>query len=206
MKKLLILFIFINFQFGNAQNQDTVVLEPLFDIGLHYPLSTGDNFIANGYVGLIGADIRYQFTDTRLVSVKAAVAVDYFDYTFFDDVNGGAFVIKPEIIGEFNIVSIPKLKPYVSLGYSFFSVSLNTSTVGFDIINNPDPVIQPNDERFTDTQSGISYGFGVAYDITAQFFLEVSADFIKLDLDGDISGNRFNENIHTVSMGVGVRL
>ncbi|WP_298419963.1 outer membrane beta-barrel protein [uncultured Kordia sp.] len=206
MKKLLIAFIFLSFQFGNAQDKDTVHLEPLFDIGLHYPLSTGDNFIANGYVGLIGADVRYQFADTRLLSIKANVTVDYFDYTFFDDVNGGAFVIKPEIIGEFNIPSIPKLKPYVSLGYSFFTVSLKTSSTGFDIISNPDPVFQPNDERVSDTQSGISYGFGVAYDITDSFFLEVSADFIKLDLDGDISGNRFNENIHTVGMGVGVRL
>jgi hypothetical protein len=169
-------------------------------------LSTGDNFIANGYVGLIGADIRYQFTDTRLISPKIAVAVDYFDYTFFDDINGGAFVIKPEIIGEFNIPSMPKLKPYVSFGYSFYTVSLNTSTTGFNIIQNPNPDIQPNDERFSDTQSGLSYGFGVAYDVSDVFFLEVSADFIKLDLDGDISGNRFNENIHTVSMGVGVRL
>lgn len=207
MKRLvIILVVFLSFQFGNAQDQDTVDFEPLFDIGLHYPLSTGENFIANGYVGLIGADFRYQFADTRLVSVKASITVDYFDYTFFDDVNGGAFVIKPEIIGEFNIESLPKLKPYVSLGYSFFTVSLKTSTNGFDIIDNPDPVIQPNGERITDTYSGITYGFGVAYDITDKFFLEVSADFIKLSLDGDLSGNWFNENIHTVGMGVGVRL
>jgi len=206
MKKLIILFVLLSFQFGNAQDQDTVAIEPLFDVGLHYPLSTGDNFIANGYVGLIGADFRYQFTDTRLVSVKAGLTVDYFDYTFFDDINGGAFVIKPEIIGEFNIVNIPKLKPYVSLGYSFFTVSLKTSTTGFDIINNPNPGIQPNDERVTDTQSGISYGFGAAYDITDRFYIEVSADFIKLSLDGNISGNRFNENIHTVGMGIGMRL
>ncbi|WP_430409097.1 outer membrane beta-barrel protein [Kordia sp.] len=206
MKKLIILLVFLSFQFGHAQDQDTSDLEPLFDVGLHYPLSTGDNFIANGYVGLIGADVRYQFADTRLISIKAAVAIDYFDYTFFDDVNGGAFVIKPEIIGEFNIENLPKLKPYLSLGYGFFTVSLQTSSTGFDIINNPNPSIQPNDERVTETYSGISYGFGAAYDITDLFFIEVSADFIKLDLDGNVSGNRFNENIHTVSMGVGVRL
>ncbi|QHI35846.1 hypothetical protein IMCC3317_11940 [Kordia antarctica] len=200
MKKLIIFTLLLTFQFGIAQDNT----ERKFEIGLHYPLSTGDNFMVFAYDGLVGLDFKYQFTDTKLISPKVGFSVDYFNYNFVDDVNGGAFVLKPEIIGEFNIESLPKLKPYLSLGYSIFTTSLNVASTGFNL-GNPDPTTQPNGDRYTDTQSGISYGFGAAYDLTEKFFVEVSADFIKLSLDGETSGNRYNENIHTVNMGVGLR-
>ncbi len=200
MKKSIIFLLFLSFQFGIGQN-DT---QRKFEIGLHYPLSTGDNFMVFAYDGLVGLDFKYQFADTQLISPKIGFSVDYFNYNFLDDVNGGAFVLKPKIIGEFNLNSLPQLKPYVSIGYSIFTTSLNASTTGFNF-GDPDPVIQPNGDRFTDSQSGISYGFGAAYDLSETFFVEASADFIKLNLDGDTSGNRYNENIHTVSMGVGLR-
>ncbi|AXG71885.1 outer membrane protein beta-barrel domain protein [Kordia sp. SMS9] len=199
MKKLITILFLLCFYVGIGQNTDRK-----FEIGLHYPLSTGDNFMVFAYDGLVGLDFRYQFADTDLISPKLAFSVDYFNYNFIDDINGGAFVLKPEVIGEFNLNSLPQLKPYVSLGYSIFTTSLNAGNTGFDF-GSPDPVIQPNGDRFTDTQSGISWGFGAAYDLTDTFFVEASADFIKLDLDGDTSGNRYNENIHTVSMGVGFR-
>ena len=200
MKKLIIFAILLSFQFGIAQ--DTV--DRKFEIGMHYPLSTGDNFIVFAYDGLVGLDFKYQFADSRLISPKIGFSVDYFNYNFVDDVNGGAFVLKPKIIGEFNIESLPRLKPYGSIGYSIFTTSLNATNANFDF-GNPSPVIQPNGDRFTDTQGGINYGFGVAYNLSEKFFIDVSADFIKLNLDGDTSGNRYNENIHTVNMGVGLR-
>jgi opacity protein-like surface antigen len=200
MKKSIIFLVFLSFQFGLGQDTS----ENKFEIGMHYPLSTGDNFIVFAYDGLVGLDFRYQFADTKLISPKVALSVDYFNYNFLDAVNGGAFVLKLKLIGEFNLVSLPKLKPYVSIGYSIFTTSLNAATTGFNF-GDPDPVIQPNGERFTDSQSGINYGFGVAYDLTEKFFVEVSADFIKLNLNGNTSGNRYNENIHTVNMGVGLR-
>lgn len=200
MKKLIILVLVLSFQFVLAQDNT----DRKFEIGLHYPLSTGDNFIVFAYDGLVGLDVRYQFAETQLISPKIAFSVDYFNYNFVDDINGGAFVLKPKIIGEFNLNSLPQLKPYISLGYSIFTTSLNASTTGFNF-GNPDPTIQPNGDRFTDSQSGINYGFGVVYDLSERFFVEVSADFIKLNLDGETSGNRYNENIHTVNMGVGLR-
>ncbi|WP_420574086.1 outer membrane protein [Kordia sp.] len=199
MKKLLASLFLLCFYVGIGQNTDRK-----FEVGLHYPLSTGDNFMVFAYDALVGIDIKYQFAETTLISPKIAFTVDYFNYNFVDDINGGAFVLKPEIIGEFNLNSLPKLKPYVSIGYSFFSTSLNAANPQFSF-NNPSPVIQPNGDRFKDSQSGINWGFGAAYDLTKKFFVEVSADFAKLDLDGDTSGNRYNENIHTVNMGVGIR-
>ncbi|MEM6717788.1 MAG: outer membrane beta-barrel protein [Bacteroidota bacterium] len=199
MKKLLACLFLLCFYVGIGQNTDRK-----FEIGLHYPLSTGDNFIVFAYDGLVGLDFRYQIAETRLISPKLGFSVDYFNYNFVDDINGGAFVLKPKLIGEFNIISLPQFRPYVSLGYSIFTTSLNAANSNFDF-GTPDPTIQPNGDRFTDSQSGINWGFGAAYDLTERFFVEVSADFIKLDLDGGTSGNRFNENIHTVNMGVGFR-
>ncbi|MFK7749397.1 MAG: outer membrane protein [Kordia sp.] len=199
MKKLIVSLFLLCFYMGIGQNTDRK-----FEIGLHYPLSTGDNFMVFAYDGVVGLDFRYQFADTDLISPKLAFSVDYFNYNFVDDVNGGAFVLKPKLIGEFNLKSLPQLKPYVSLGYSIFSTSLNTGNTNFSF-GSPDPIIQPNGDRFTDSQSGINWGFGAAYDLSDTFFVEVSADFIKLDLDGNTSGNRYNENIHTVNMGVGIR-
>jgi len=199
MKKWLLCLCLLCFYVGNGQNTDRA-----FEVGLHYPLSTGDNFIVFSYDGVVGLDFNYQVTDFELISPKVGVAVDYFNYNFVDDVNGRAFVIKPRVIGEFNLRTLPQFKPYVLLGYSFFSTSINAATSGFNL-GTPDPNIQPNGDRFTDTQSGITWGFGAAYDLTETFFVHVTADFIKLDLSGDTSGNRFNENIHTVSMGVGLR-
>ncbi|WP_298518089.1 outer membrane beta-barrel protein [uncultured Kordia sp.] len=199
MKKFIVSMFLLSFFIGIGQNTDRK-----FEIGLHFPLSTGDNFMVFAYDGLIGLDFRYQFADTELISPKLAFSVDYFNYNFVDDVNGGAFVLKPKLIGEFNLNSLPQFKPYVSLGWSVFTTSLNAANANFDF-GSPNPVIQPNGDRFNDTQNGINWGFGAAYDLTETFFVEVSADFIKLDLDGNTSGNRYNENIHTVNMGVGLR-
>jgi outer membrane protein W len=199
MKKLFLSLSLLCFFVGIGQNSDRK-----FEIGLHYPLSSGDNFIVFAYDGLVGLDFNYQFSELELFSPKIGVAVDYFNYNFVEGVNGGAFVIKPRLIGEFNINSLPQFKPYVLLGYSIFTTSLNAANSNFNI-GTPDPNVQPNGDRFTDSQSGIMWGFGAAYDLTEKFFVAVTADFIKLDLSGDTSGNRFNENIHTVSMGVGLR-
>lgn len=201
MKKLFfICLFFLSFSVVQAQNK-----ERKFDIGIHYPLSTGDNFMVFAYDGLIGLDIRYQVTDTKLISPKLAFSVDYFIYNFVEGVNGGALLLKPKVIGEFNLEKFPRLKPFVLLGYSFFTTSLNAANRNFDF-GNPDSIIQPNGDRFTDTQNGINWGFGAAYDVSDKFYIEVSADFIKLDLDGETSGNRYNENIHTVNFGIGFRL
>lgn len=199
MKKLFASLFLLCFYVGNGQNT-----ERTFEIGLHYPLSTGDNFIVFAYDGVVGLDVNYQFTDFELFSPKVGVSVDYFNYNFVDDVNGSALVFKPRLIGEFNIRSLPEFKPYVLLGYSIFRTSINAASANFNL-GTPDPTIQPNGDRFTDTQSGITWGFGAAYDLTETFFVHVTADFIKLNLSGGTSGNRFNENIHTVSMGVGLR-
>ncbi|MEM6685987.1 MAG: outer membrane beta-barrel protein [Bacteroidota bacterium] len=199
MKNFLISLCLLCFFIGNGQNTDRA-----FEIGLHYPLSTGDNFIVFAYDGVVGLDVNYQVTDFELISPKIGVTIDYFNYNFVDNVNGSAFVFKPRVIGEFNIESLPEFKPYVLLGYSIFSTSINAASAGFSL-GTHDPTIQPNGDRFNDTQSGITWGFGAAYDLTETFFVHVTADFIKLNLTGGTSGNRFNENIHTLSMGVGLR-
>ncbi|PTX62810.1 outer membrane protein with beta-barrel domain [Kordia periserrulae] len=199
MKKLISCLLLLCFYVGMAQNN-----ERKFDIGFHYPLSTGDNFMVFAYDGLLGLDLRYQFADTKLISPKIAFTADYFIYNFVEGINGGALVLKPRIIGEFNIKKFARLKPFVLLGYGFFETSLNTANRNFSF-GSPNPTIEPNGERFTDSQNGINWGFGAAYDASESFYIEVTADFIKLDLDGDTSGNRYNENIHTVSFGVGFR-
>lgn len=199
MKKLLVSLFLLCFYMGIGQNTDRK-----FEIGLHYPLSTGDNFMVFAYDALVGLDFRYQFADTELISPKLGFSVDYFNYNFVDNINGYAFVLKPKLIGEFNLNSLPQLKPYVSIGYSVFTTSVDAAN-GNLIFDGSDASFQPNGDRFTDSQSGINWGFGAAYDLTEKFFVEVSADFIKLDLDGNTSVNRYNENIHTVNMGVGIR-
>ncbi|MCH2193975.1 outer membrane beta-barrel protein [Kordia sp.] len=199
MKKLAVSLFLLCFYMGIGQNTDRK-----FELGLHYPLSTGDNFMVFAYDGLVGLDFRYQFADTELISAKLAFSVDYFNYNFIDNINGHAFVLKPKLIGEFNLNSLPQFKPYVSVGYSVFTTSVDAAN-GNLIFVDTDASFQLNGDRFTDSQSGINWGFGAAYDLTGTFFVEVSADFIKLDLDGNTSGNRYNENIHTVNMGVGLR-
>ena len=199
MKKLIVSLFLLCFYMGIGQNIDRK-----FELGLHYPLSTGDNFMVFAYDGLVGLDFRYQFADTELISPKLAFSVDYFNYNFIDNINGHAFVLKPKLIGEFNLNSLPQFKPYVSVGYSIFTTSVDAAN-GNLIFVDTDASFQLNGDRFTDSQSGINWGFGAAYDLTETFFVEVSADFIKLDLDGNTSGNRYNENIHTVNMGVGLR-
>jgi len=199
MKKLAVSLFLLCFYMGIGQNTDRK-----FELGLHYPLSMGDNFMVFAYDGLVGLDFRYQFADTELIYAKLAFSVDYFNYNFIDNINGHAFVLKPKLIGEFNLNSLPQFKPYVSVGYSVFTTSVDAAN-GNLIFVDTDASFQLNGDRFTDSQSGINWGFGAAYDLTGTFFVEVSADFIKLDLDGNTSGNRYNENIHTVNMGVGLR-
>lgn len=203
MKKYLLVALFsIVYSFANAQDTK----EQKFEIGLHHPLSIGDNFMEVAYNGILGLDLKYRITETEIINPKVAFSVDYFNYNAFEFIDGSAFIYKPKIIGDFNIKSLPKFHPFIMLGYSFFSASLKYNYSELTIYNPGDELLQP-DEREKTNYSGLNYGFGASYDISNMFFAELSIDFITLsNLDDGIPDDSYNKNIQTINIGLGIKL
>ena len=58
----------------------------------------------------------------------------------------------------------------------------------------------------SETLSGFNFNFGLSYDITTKYFVQVQYDFIKLGNDNDLPAISFNTNVNIWKFGLGYRL
>ena len=61
----------------------------------------------------------------------------------------------------------------------------------------------------SETLSGFNFNFGLSYDITTKYFVQVQYDFIKLGNDNGLPGIpaiSFNTNVNIWKFGLGYRL
>ncbi len=201
MMKRVLLVITICFCVSYSTAQETINDDSKFSLGIHHPMSIGDNFIKNAYNGILGLDVAYKAHEAESFVLKAGLGVDYFNYNFLDEADGNAIILKPRIIGEFKINSMPALKPYAILGYSFFNSKIDLESG----LNTFDPMIAPNATVKTD-YNGINYGVGVLYDISTKVFINLYLDFISLNVKDEVPDISYNKNVQTLNIGLGINL
>jgi len=189
MKKAIALII-LCLCFGSINAQDN---DKKLSLGLHYPLSVGDNFVKNAYNGIVGVDIAYTVVPVSIVDIRAGFTLDYFNYDFIQEFSGHALVYKPKVIGEFNFHN--KLRPFVSLGYGFMTTSVKTnSTFGIDGSSN----------TVKDNFNGLNFTLGLKYNVTNRFFVQSSFDYFSVSPGDGVPESSYNKNAHSIYIGAGV--
>jgi hypothetical protein len=191
MKKIFTLII-LSLCFGSINAQDD---DKELSLGLHYPLSVGDNFVKNAFNGVIGVDIAYTVVPVSVIDIRAAFTMDYFNYDFIQDFSGHALVFKPKVIGEFNFHE--RLRPFVSLGYGFMTTSVKTGPT-FNI----DGTTSSN--RLKNNFNGLNFALGLKYNITKRIFVQSSFDYFSVSPDDGVPETSYNKNAHSIYIGAGI--
>ena len=165
-----------------------------FNAELNYPLPVGNNFIQRNYYGIVDAGLGYKFFKPAVVSLGVSLHGSVFKINNIDDlgVNGvpvNSYWIKPRVFAELDSEILGKFRPSLGIGYSFLI---------FD-------VIEETTENQDSNESGFNLNIGIAYDFSRRLYLKFQYDFIKLGLDDDIPDVSYNNSVHVLYLGLGLR-
>ena len=171
MKGFFTLFLFTLISISLYSQNSAVSVE------LSYPLPAGDNFIQRSYNGIVDAGVKVRAVDIGAFRLGGAfnstILVKNNDVdTSPLTVNITAIGLQPKLFVELDSPLLERFHPHVGVGYSFFVFSIESDALGDfgTAIEN-------------ETQSGVNFHLGVAYDFTERFFLQVQYDFTKLSVD-----------------------
>jgi opacity protein-like surface antigen len=166
---------------------------------MHYPLTMGQNFISKNYSGIIDVGGKFRFSELKNINIGASLNGGILSNNTNDN-NGNqdfrvkSYLIQPRIFSELKIELVPKIRPFVGIGYTFMVFKATGTNNGFDV------------SASNSTESGINANFGVAYDITSKIFLDLQFDYVKLNVGNEVPKTAFNTNVNLLKVGLGLRL
>ncbi len=166
---------------------------------MHYPLTMSQNFISKNYNGIIDVGGKFRFSELKNINIGASLNGGILSNNTNDnngdqDFRVNLYLIQPKIFSELKIESVPEIRPFVGIGYTFMVFKANGTNNGFDV------------SALNSTESGINANFGVAYDITSKIFLDLQFDYVKLNVGNEVPKTAFNTNVNLLKVGLGLRL
>ncbi len=171
--------------------------ESKFSMELNYPITLGNNFIAEEYRGVIDLGLKYTFKEISVfqfgVSFHTATLLNRPD---FDNqrpaLKTSVYCIQPRAFIALATENLKTLTPAIGIGYTvaFFDLSGGSETVN---------LANPNQ-----TRNGFNLNFGIAYHITDHLFIQSQYDFIVLNTDNEANIS-YNKNIQLLNLGIGYR-
>ena len=166
-----------------------------FNVEVSYPLPVGNNFIQRNYYGIIDLGAGYRFARPNPVSIGVSFHGSVLKINNIDDIgiNGvrvNSYWFKPRIFAELTQEVLGGFQPSLGLGYSFLS---------FD-------VIEEDLGNQDSTEAGFNLNVGLAYNFSKLLYAKFQYDFIKLGLDDDIPDISYNNSIHVLYLGLGIKL
>ncbi|TWI01268.1 opacity protein-like surface antigen [Flavobacterium tiangeerense] len=188
------LFLVILFLSLKSFSQDSKL-----SLEMHYPLTMGQNFISKNYSGIIDVGGKFRFSELKNINIGASLNGGILSNNTNDN-NGDqdfrvkSYLIQPRIFSELKIESVPKIRPFVGIGYTFMVFKATGTNNGFDV------------SASNSTESVINANFGVAYDITSKIFLDLQFDYVKLNVGNEVPKTAFNTNVNLLKVGLGLRL
>ncbi|TDS14222.1 outer membrane protein with beta-barrel domain [Maribacter caenipelagi] len=188
MKQKLILFLtIINMGFlTHAQDEK-------LSVTVAYPLSVGDNFLANDN-GIVDAGLQFRFLESSAFNFGLTANVGFFassDNLGQFTIKNNVLLLQPRAYGEVNAETLNGFRPFFGLGYTI----VNSSTK-FNSDQTPDR---------SDSTGAINLNLGAAYDITNDLFAFVSYDYLNVSRDNPNQNNSFFETANVLKIGVGLR-
>lgn len=166
---------------------------------MHYPLTMGQNFISKNYDGIIDVGGKFRFSELKNINIGVSLnggilSNNTNDNSADQDFRVKSYLIQPKIFSEFKIESVPKIHPFIGIGYTFMVFKATGTNNGFDV------------SASNSAESGINANFGVSYDITSKIFLDLQFDYVKLNVGNEVPNTAFNTNVNLLKVGLGFRL
>ena len=181
-----------------------------WSIEANYPLVANSN-LQNDFNGVLDLGIKYRFANLGPVILGAGFNAAYlknfdsFTYGgpgFQDqefDYKAKQFLFQTKIFAEVAIPGLAKLKPQIGVGYA---------KVIDDVYLKDGVDVQTDDSN---TDGGLNLNFGISYDLSDKFFIQVQYDFLNVHRKGENTRDNqtftydFNEKIGLIKAGVGFR-
>ncbi len=167
-----------------------------FQVGVHYVGNLrNDNIISDGFNGIAGISANYAVYQDQMISVFGGLNIDYLqtrDYFLQNDI----LIWNPNASIEVDAFK-GKLKPFIGLGYAFFSNDFKYVT---GILDPMDPAITVREKKLS--FDGFTINPGLKYHVSNLLFIEGSYKYFAVNSD-DVAGN--NTNTHFINLGVGFK-
>ncbi|WP_282112457.1 outer membrane protein [Maribacter stanieri] len=181
-----------------------------WSIEANYPLVANSN-LQNDLNGVVDLGIKYRFANVGPVILgvgfNAAYLKNFDSFTYGGpgfqdqefDYKAKQFLFQPKIFAEVAIPGLAKLKPQIGVGYAKV----------IDNVYLKDGVDVQTDDSNTD--GGLNLNFGISYDLSDKFFIQVQYDFLNVHRKGENTRDNqtftydFNEKIGLIKAGVGFR-
>ena len=178
-----------------AQEIQEIKKDSKFQVGVHYVGNLrNENIISDGYNGVVGVSGNYAVYQDEMISVFGGITIDYLktrDYFLQNDI----LIWNPNTSIEIDAFK-GKLKPFLGLGYAFFSNEFKYETSSFDP---SDPAFITRTTRFN--FNGLTINPGLKYHVSNLLFIEGSYKYFPVNSD-DISGTA---NTHFINVGFGFK-
>lgn len=170
----------------------TYAQDKKFSATAAFPFAVGDF----DYTGLVDLGLQYRFVTLGPIALGASANVGYLNKNEnlgTIDGNTRVLLIEPKVHGELNLASLVKLKPFLGLGYSWANFK---SEIG------------PSSQKETD--GGLSFNLGAAYDINDVFFIHLQFDSTRfpskeIAIGNLIAATRQASSLNIIKLGVGLR-
>lgn len=196
LRNLFIASFFLMAQFSFSQTSK-------WSLEANFPVSLGNNFFGE-YGGIVDLGVKYRMVNISNISLGVSVNGSYFkkksqryapEYPgdFQDPYEASEFnnfTILPRAYAELNMESLPKLHPFLGIGYSF--LMFNTSSSGLMSASSV-------------SLNGLNINGGVYYLLTEGIFAQIQYDYIKLFDEFEYAPSK-NGNVSILKMGLGVML
>lgn len=193
MKKIILLAVLVISSISLAQ--DKMYGPKKFFLGVNYGLNLNSGFpISDDYNGNIGIDLHYSVLKRDIVNVHAGMNFTYLSNNeFFFKKN--LLTYNPNIGVEVDAFS-SRLRPYINIGYLFFSDEVENSRIGLF------PSTDPRSREISlINYKGLTLNPGFRYYATSLLSFEASYKYLQVDTNSNLaSGN----NVNTFNFGVGI--
>lgn len=196
MKKIAFGLLLLLSSLSMAQENQDVKKESKFQVGVHYVGNLrNENIISDGFNGVVGISGNYAVYQDETISVFGGLTIDYLqsrDYFLPNDI----LIWNPNIGIEVDAFR-GKLKPFIGVGYAFFSNKIKYVT---GILDPMDPALTVREKKLN--FNGFTINPGLKYHVSDFLFIEGSYKYFPINSD-DIDGTA---NTHFINLGVGFKI
>lgn len=178
-----------------AQENSDLKKTTKFQVGVHYVGNLrNENIVSDGFNGVVGVSGNYAFYQEDILSVFGGLNVDYLqtrDYFLQNDI----IIWNPNVSLEVDVFK-GKLRPFLGLGYGFFSTNFKYV---LGILDPIDPALTVSERKLK--FNGFTINPGFKYYVNSLIFLEASYKYFPVN-SNDFEGTA---NVHFLHIGLGFK-
>ncbi len=195
MKKIIIVFALIFSSLILAQETSSDASKKV-QIGINYVGNLKNkNLISDEFNGIFGINGRYSLINDETLNFYGGLTIDYLKNKN-RILKKDAIVVNPNIGIEYDVFK-SSFRPFVNVGYAFFSSKFNfISSNSFD----------PTDPLFIGSKklnfSGVTINPGFRFHASDLIFIEASYKYFPVN-SNELEGTA---NVHFINFGLGIKL